>query len=282
MSADNPLLCLLFVPGNRPERFAKALAAGADAICIDLEAAVPDADKDSARDCVLAFLRERAGDTGDCRVMVRLNPLTGQTGQADLEAFASQQQALPDFVMTTLTESAAETRRVHDSLAGQCATFALIESVQGLRNAADIAACEGVAGLMLGGADLSAQLRAKMNFNTLLVPRSQLVFAAAPEDIEVVDVPWLDMADEPGLIAETENVRDLGFTGKAAIHPKQVAAIRQAFRPTAEEVAHAKRVLQADAEAGGGVVTVDGQMVDAPVVAAMRRILTCEASFAGG
>ena len=180
MSADNPLLCLLFVPGNRPERFAKALAAGADAICIDLEAAVPDADKDSARDCVLAFLRERAGDTGDCRVMVRLNPLTGQTGQADLEAFASQQQALPDFVMTTLTESAAETRRVHDSLAGQCATFALIESVQGLHNAADIAACEGVAGLMLGGADLSAQLRAKMNFNTLLVPRSQLVFAAAP------------------------------------------------------------------------------------------------------
>lgn len=259
---------ILFVPGHRPERFAKALAAGADAVVADLEDAVPPAEKAAARAAVLA----RPAAPPGVAFGVRINPLASAAGIADLAALLAA--APPDFLLLPKAESPAELRIVHRAFgAAGPPLVALIESAEGLAQAAAIAAEPGCAALGFGGVDLAADLGCAAAWEPLLPHRAALVAAAARGGVALFDVPFLALEDEAGLVEETRRVRALGFSGKLAIHPRQVAPIQAVFTPDAAELDWARKVVAAMAQAAGGVCVVEGRMVDAPVARAARRIL---------
>lgn len=257
---------LLFVPGSKSERFDKALNAGADLICIDLEDAVLPSDKTSARASVVDYLKAVQSP-----VCVRMNPLSTELGQADLQALV---EAQPAFVMLAKCESSIEVQKVASVL---CDTeiIGLIETPTGLAKAKDIAsASEQVTALMFGGADMSAELGCDFAYEPLLFVRSQLVLACASAKVELIDVPFINIKDESGLIQETQKIKALGFTAKAAIHPCQIAGIHQAFSPSSQQISHAKQVLEAvDGVEDAGVIVVNGRMIDRPIILASKRIL---------
>jgi citrate lyase beta subunit len=265
---------LLFVPGSRPERFAKAEASGADMVCIDLEDAVIAAEKDSARQAALAHMASAAA----VERVIRINRVIEPEGQADLDALARATD-LPSLVMLPKTESADEVTRAAAALAGKnVGIIALIESPRGLLNALAIAeAHESVVALMFGGADFSAELGADMSWDALLYARGQLAVVAAAAGVQLIDVPCLALKDEAVLAEETAKIMSLGFTTKSAIHPAQIAVIHQQFMPSAQAVEKAQRIVAASEAVGGGVVNVDGAMVDRPVVLAAERTLALAA-----
>lgn len=268
------LRSLLFVPGNRPERFAKALIAGADLICIDLEDAVAPEQKQEARRSVQDYLASLL-PADRSRICVRINALSTAWGEQDLQAF---KQYPPAVLMLAKCQSALDVQRAAITLPVQCRLIALIETVHGLQQASTIAkASKSLVALMFGGADLSAELGCDFSYEPLLFARSQLVLAAAGAGLQLIDVPFIDLDNEKALQAETKKIKALGFTGKAAIHPKQVAAIHQALLPTAAQLDYAKAVLAATANHSGGVLVVQGRMIDRPVILGCQRIL----AFAG-
>lgn len=259
------LRSLLFVPGSRPDRFKKALSAGADLICIDLEDAVLPADKDTARQAVVDFIQ-----AGNRRLCVRINPLDTETGQKDLQALSS---VTPSHVMLAKCKDEAQVRQCASRL-DESQIIGLIETIEGLSNAASIAsASDKLAAVMFGGADMSAELRCEFSYEPLLFTRSQLVMAAAQANVDLIDVPFVNIKDDEGLKAETSKVRALGFTGKAAIHPCQIASIHDAFTPTDRQISYAQEVLAAVDGPDAGVVVVNGRMVDRPIILACQRTL---------
>ncbi|MFO0043741.1 MAG: HpcH/HpaI aldolase/citrate lyase family protein [Pseudomonadota bacterium] len=188
----NPRRCLLFVPGSRPERFAKALAADADQTCIDLEDAVGPADKDSAREYVVAFVAANPARRGE--LGFRINGTTTPAGARDL-ALLRESRIEPDFVMLPKVESADELVVVDQAL-GDRATrlIALIESPRGLLDARAIAgATPRVSALMFGGFDFAVALRGRPGWDAFLAPRTGLALVAAEREIGFIDVPCLDL-----------------------------------------------------------------------------------------
>jgi citrate lyase beta subunit len=268
----NPRRCLLFVPGSRPERFARALAADADQSCIDLEDAVGPVDKDRAREHVVAFVASNPARRGE--LGFRVNATTTADGARDL-ALLRESRIEPDFVMLPKVETADELR-VADQALGDRATrlIALIESPRGLLDARVIAAATSrLSALMFGGFDYAVALRGRPGWDAFLAPRAQLALVAAEREIGFIDVPYLELKDADGLAAETDRVIALGATAKAAIHPDQVTIIQSRFLPTVGELARAQRVVEAMEAARGEAVQVDGKLVDRPIELAARRAL---------
>jgi citrate lyase beta subunit len=201
---------------------------------------------------------------------VRINGIATRAGLLDLADVTAG--PAPAFVLLPKVESAAEATLYARHLAG-VPLIATIESAVGLLRAAEIAAVRGVVALGFGGADLSADLGADLAWEPMLAHRATVVRAAAVAGIAVFDVPHLDIADDQGLVDTTRRARAMGFTGRFAIHPRQVPGIVAAFTPTPAEVARAHAVLGAFAAADGGVCELDGRMIDRPVVEAARRLL---------
>jgi (S)-citramalyl-CoA lyase len=262
----------LFTPATRPDRFDKAAASGADVSIIDLEDSVAPAEKGEARRAALAHLAQPAA--GPCRRALRINGLDRRFGLADLQALL-EGGACPDYLVLPKTESAAHLQILDRLLAeaGKATRMiALIESARGL------AACEAIAAatprldaLLFGAADLSADLGAGTAWAPLAYARSRLVAACALAGVLAIDSPFFDVKDHEGLTRETSQAVDLGFAGKAAIHPNQIAAINAALTPRPDEVAQARAIL---AENAKGVGVVQGHMVDEAVARKARRILT--------
>lgn len=263
-----PYQSLLFVPGSRPDRFAKALASGADLVTIDLEDAVGPADKDAARAAALSAQPAlgRPGNLG-----IRINGLRTRQGIADLAALADA-DALPPFVMLPMVEAVAEVEIAHAVLPG-VALLPLIETVRGLRLADAIAAAPGIGGVMLGGADFAGQLGVTMSWDALFAARSHIAMACANARVPSIDVPWLDLDDLDGLANEVTRVKALGFTAKSVVHPKHVATVHRAMRPTAQAIDEAHHAETAYAAAGQSAVRFGGTMLEAPVMARYRRII---------
>jgi (S)-citramalyl-CoA lyase len=268
---------LLFVPGSRPERFAKALAHRPDMVTVDLEDAVLPAHKDRARDLAMAlFDGARDGPDDRSERVLRINPLRTPFGLQDLLALIGHPSP-PDGVMLPKVESADEVRIV-DALLQRAARpiglHVIIETNAGLDQARAIAgACGQIRSLLFGGVDMAAELGAAMDFGALLYARSRVVHAAASFGLDAIDVPWLDLADSDGLRAECVRAQALGFTGKAAIHPKQLAVVNEVFTPDAAQIAWARRVIAAFERAPDGLVVLDGKLVEAPVVRSASRTL---------
>ncbi len=259
---------LLFVPGDRPERFAKAAAAGADLVCIDFEDAVTPPARPAAR---LAALEYLAGLGAAHRVGVRVSSLHQADGLRDVLAL-HENQAVCAFVMLAKTESATQLALLAALLPG-VPQIALIETAQGLAQAPHIArAGPLLQALMLGGVDLCAELGCALAWEPLLQARSTLVGAAALAGLACIDVPWLDIADAEGARAEAARVAALGFTGKALIHPQQVLPVHAGFAPPEVELQRARRIVQA-AGPNDSAVQLDGRLIDRPVVLAAQRLL---------
>lgn len=265
---------LLFTPGTRADRFAKAAASGADGVIIDWEDAVPAADKDRVRAENIAWLGEnrRVGEPPFVTA-VRVNDLRSAHGRADLDALNAAAVRL-DTVVLPKVESAAEVHLAARKLFGQPRLICLIETVLGVRFAAEIAAASPqVAAVAFGGFDLSAETGGEPTWEALLWPRTQVVHAATAAGVLALDQPFLALDDEAALSAECARVRDLGFAGKLAIHPRQCATIRATFRPAEPQIARARRIVAAVDEAKGNVAVVDGQMIDVPMYRSAQRVL---------
>lgn len=250
---------LLFVPATRPDRIVKALAAGADATIIDLEDAVAPADKDAARDSLPGVAH---------RTAVRINACGTPWFDGDLRAC---RDARVPVVLLPKAECPEHAERVVGTL-GDCAVIAIIETAEGFEGIEGVARAPGVVRLAFGSLDLRAELGIDDDDEPLHYFRSRLVLAsrlgALPAPIDGVCTA-LDGDD--ALACELARARRFGFGGKLCIHPRQVAAVNEAFRPTLEEIAWAERVVAASAN--GAAARVDGRMVDAPVVARARELL---------
>ncbi len=267
---------LLFAPADRPELFAKALATGADMVCIDLEDAVPPSDKAAARATASALL---ATPWVDDRVerLLRINSLRGSEGLRDIEAILAS-PAPPGALLLPKVESADELRLLDELLsAGPQADIRLhviIETNAGLEAVHEIAQASPRLDLIaFGGVDMAAELRSRPTWEAFLYTRSRLVTAAAGAGVDLLDVPHLDLSDRDGMVADAEQARNLGFTGKAAIHPSQVAAINAVFSPTPKEVARARQIIAAFDASPNGVVVIHGKLIEAPVLRSMRRLV---------
>jgi citrate lyase beta subunit len=265
---------MLFVSGENAERFPKAMAAGADVVCIDLEDAVHVDRKQLAREGVLDWLsRQHASERS--AIAVRINGLRTLEGLRDVLALTDSQLHL-DWLLVPKVEDAAELRALDAWAAARYERLtALIETPRGVENALSIAQAGGkLAALMLGGADLAAELDAQFGWEGLLHARGRVVNAAKAAGLQAWDVPHIDLTRPGDLSEETRKVLALGFGCKTAIHPKQISIIHSAFAPSPDELAWARALLQAlpDGPTNGAFI-FEGRMVDAPVLRKARRIV---------
>jgi citrate lyase subunit beta/citryl-CoA lyase/(S)-citramalyl-CoA lyase len=264
---------LLFVPGHRPDRFAKAKAAGAGVTVIDLEDAVPAADKAAARSAALAEFGASAEGNDLAGWALRINAVTTAAGIADLASLL-QAAVLPALLLVPMVEDAIELKIVANALGARCpGLIPLIETPAGLRRAHRIGCMPRVAALMFGGGDFSAELGVALGWESLLAARGQFVMAAAEARVPAIDVPFLGLDDADGLMTETRRARALGFAAKAAIHPAQLPPIHAAFAPTPVEVAEASEALAAYAAGGGQAIRFKGRMLEAPIIRRYQAIL---------
>lgn len=252
----------LFVPGDRPERFAKALAAGADAVIVDLEDAVGPAAKASARDAVAGWLDGPAA----APVLLRIN--AAGTPWFDDDRRLCRHPRVHGVVVPKAEDA--------DALAAVPAkpVLPLIESAAGFDAVRTLARVRGVARLVFGSIDFQADLGIEGDDDALLFFRSQLVLASRLAGVEApVDGVTTTIDDAEAVARDTARARRLGFGAKLCIHPRQVAAVNAGFQPTPQELDWARRVLAAAGAAGGAAVQVDGRMVDAPVLLRAQRLL---------
>jgi citrate lyase subunit beta/citryl-CoA lyase len=273
----------LFVPGSRPELFAKAMAGEADAISVDLEDAVEESRKAEARAAVKEFLRGLPPDRSKT-IIVRVNGIATGHFEADVEAIAGPGL---DLINVPMTESGDDVRKAAAAIgriekakgiAQPIGILANVETAKAFRLAAEIAGADPrVAGLQLGFGDLLEPLRID-RYDPAVVLHFQLGvrLAAGEAGVFAYDSAFADIKDTGALKREAETARRLGYLGKSAIHPSQVPVINAAFRPTDAEIAHSLRVLEAAREAtakGVGAWTVDGKMIDAPFVVRAEAIV---------
>ena len=265
---------MLFVSGEKVERFAKAMAAGADLVCIDLEDAVHPDRKAEARSQVLDWLKSASRPADGSGVALRVNGLRTLEGIRDVLALVESGVAV-DWLLLPKTAHATDVQAIESWCGAQLgAITALVETPLGIENLASIACAGGKLGaLMLGGADLSAELDAQFNWEGLLSARGRLVNAAKSAGLQAWDVPNVDLSSEEGLATETRKALALGFGCKTAIHPQQIKTIHAAFTPTPAEIEWATVLLQAvPVGQGSGAFLFQGKMVDAPLLKKARRI----------
>ncbi|WP_434522412.1 HpcH/HpaI aldolase/citrate lyase family protein [Halorubrum sp. AS12] len=292
---------LLFSPGDSPDLMRKAPGSGADVICFDLEDAVAPGRKDEARSAIREVLADPAFDP-DAEICVRL---TAESPAADLDGVlgsdtgdergAERETAAErgtgaetgtgdvrlDAVMLPKVESADRV----ETVAALCAergrdpaVFALVETAAGVLSAQAIAAATATDALAFGAEDLAADVGATRTDEgtEVLYAREHVVLAASAAEVDALDTVYTDFSDGSGLREDAAFARRLGYDGKLAIHPAQVGPITEAFTPDPEEVEWAKAILDARDEAereGRAVFEVDGEMIDAPLIAQAERIL---------
>ena len=253
----------LFVPGNRPDRFDKACATRAHAVIVDLEDAVPAADKERARAALTQWL------TPQRQVLVRVNA-------ADTGLFAYAQIIAEPRCVGGIVLPKAERADDVDRVAAACRdvpVLALIESAQGLWNVLAVAKARNVKALLFGSLDYQADLG--ISDDDLLQARSQIVLVSRVAGIEPPVDGVTQAIDDPELLRrDCYRSRQLGFAAKLCIHPNQVDIVNGCFAPTADEVAWAGRVIEAFGRAQGNAVQVDGRMVDRPVLLKAQAILS--------
>ncbi len=270
----------LIMPGNNPGMLVKSRYYKADAIIFDLEDAVAPMEKDAARNLVAETLK--AIDFYDKTIMVRINPVD-VCGFADLQAVIPSK---PKAIFVPKVETPEQVLEVAEEMAkyeteetGEIPIFAIIETAKGMRNVHSIAnASPRVAGLCLGAEDYTADLgavRTREN-KEIFYARSKMVIAARAAGIQVMDTPFVDIEDKVGLEEDATYAREMGMSGKVCINPRQVATVNTVFSPTPKLIKWAQRIIAVFEEAqrnNSGVITLDGKMVDLPIVIQAEKII---------
>ena len=297
MSGMLPLRSMLFIPGDSEKKLAKVAGCGADAVILDLEDAVSPENKAAARERVTAFLRATPRGERPVQYWVRVNPFdTGLT----LDDLAAIMGGAPDGIMQPKTDGPEDVRRLSHYLDALEAAHGIAPgSVRILPVATETAiapftlgqfATAGLsrlAGLTWGAEDLAAAVGASTNLDasgewafTYKMVRSLCLLAAHAASVQAIDTLYVDFRDEEGLRASCRAARAEGFAGRIAIHPAQVAGINESFMPSPEEIAHARRVLDAFAASpGAGTVGLDGKMIDIPHRKQAERVLVQAQAF---
>ncbi|MCA0050248.1 CoA ester lyase [Mesorhizobium sp. B283B1A] len=254
----------LFVPGSRPERFAKADGSGAEAVILDLEDAVAPGDKDRAREAIVAYAA-----TLKSPVVVRINAAGTPWHEADIDAVRRLDGV---SVMLPKAERSEDIADLVRHMARSVSVVALVESAVGLANLPDILATSGVVAVAFGSVDFSLDLGCAHDRLTLLTARNEIVWRsraagrAAPIDGVTTDLGSPEITED-----DARHAMKMGFGGKMAIHPRQIEPIRVAFRPSDNEIFWARDIV--GAASSGEAVQVNGEMVDRPVIERARRIL---------
>jgi (S)-citramalyl-CoA lyase len=270
-----PRRSFIFTPGLRPDMYPKALASGADIVCVELEDGIAPKDKAEARRHTLALFAEPQADDGVERI-VRINSMRERFGIEDVHAILETKTPPPALMMPKIR--APEEVVMLDQLLSEAGhatrLHVIIETNAGLEAAYDIAHCSSrIDALFFGGVDMAAELRCQLTWETLLYARSRVVHAAASAELDVLDVPYLDLEDLDGMRVAAEQARALGFSGKGSIHPKQIATLNDVFTPTADQIARARRITTEFEAADTGLVVIDGKLIEKPVLREMYRIV---------
>ena len=274
-SQIRPRRSFIFTPGLRPDMYPKALASGADIVCVELEDGIAPKDKAEARKNALALFEQPQADDGVERI-VRINSMRERFGIEDVNAIIASKTPPPALMMPKvrtpdevvilnqlLTEAGHDTR-----------LHVIIETNEGLEAAYEIAKCsDRIDAMFFGGVDMAAELRCQNNYDSLVYARSRVVHASAAAGLDVIDVPYLDLDDPDGMRQEAERVRDLGFSGKGSIHPTQIAAINEVFTPSEVQIVRARRVIAEFEKADTGLIVIDGKLIEKPVLREMYRIV---------
>ncbi len=254
----------LFVPANRPERFDKALASGAHAVIVDLEDAVPVAEKNSARNALGRWLSETKP------VLIRINGAHTEWFERDVQLARASGCA---GIMLPKAEAPDQIAAARTTI-GDKPVLPIVETATGIARMDGIACCPGVLRLVLGTIDLQVDLGIAGDDDALAFFRSRLVLASRLAELAApVEGVTTAIDDAERLRADTDRARRFGFGAKLCIHPRQIGVVNAAFAPTPEEVAWARRVLAATAASRGAAVQVDGGMVDAPVIVKAEAIV---------
>ncbi len=269
----------IFTPGLNPEMLPKALASGADMVCIELEDGIAIKDKDEARKNTINALKTLEVKN-DVELVVRVNCQRTKPGLLDLEAFISSKLKVKALMLPKVKTPDEIT--FIDDLLSDCNLdtdlHVIMETNEALENIYDIAhSSKRIVALYFGGVDMAAELRVPNSYENLIYARSKLVHAGASVGVDVIDVPYLDLEDMNGMKKEAELVRNLGFTGKGSIHPKQINILNKVFTPSEEEITKAKKIIDQFNASDTGLVVIDGKLIEKPVLREMqRRILVAE------
>lgn len=271
-----PRRSFIFTPGLKPEMFPKALASGADMVCIELEDGIAPQDKAEARVCALKLFEEPQADDGVERI-VRINSMRERFGIDDVQAVLETNTPPPSLMMPKVRTP--DEVKILDQLLTErghlTQLHVIIETNEGLEAAHDIAhSSPRIEALFFGGIDMAAELRCKNGWDQMLYARSRVVHAAASAGLDVIDVPYLDLADLDGMKILAQQAKDLGFAGKGSIHPKQIAPLNKIFTPSDEEISRARRIIKTFEDAETGLVVIDGKLIEKPVMREMYRIVS--------
>ena len=271
-----PRRSFIFTPGLKPEMFPKALASGADMVCIELEDGIAPQDKAEARVRALKLFEEPQADDGVERI-VRINSMRERFGLDDVQAVLETNTPPPSLMMPKVRTP--DEVKILDQLLTErghlTQLHVIIETNEGLEAAHDIAhSSPRIEALFFGGIDMAAELRCKNGWDQMLYARSRVVHAAASAGLDVIDVPYLDLADLDGMKILAQQAKDLGFAGKGSIHPKQIAPLNKIFTPSDEEISRARRIIKTFEDAETGLVVIDGKLIEKPVMREMYRIVS--------
>ena len=280
--AVRPRRSFIFSPGLNPAMFPKALNSGTDIVCVELEDGIAPKDKAAARSNAISLFAEPQADDGVERI-VRINCLRTAFGLDDVQAVL-EAETPPPALMLPKVMTPDEVAWLDDLLSERghdIRLHVIIETNAGLEAAYEIAqSSPRIDALFFGGVDMAAELRCENAWGPLLYARSRVVHAAAAAGIDAIDVPYLDLEDLDGMKKEAELARDLGFSGKGSIHPKQIPILNGVFTPDEAKVARAHRILDEFAAADTGLVVVDGKLIEKPVLREMERIVSIAARVA--
>lgn len=270
-----PRRSFIFTPGLKPEMFPKALASGVDMVCIELEDGIAPKDKNVARGRALEiFGNQEMPD--DVEVILRINSIRSSFGLDDVRAILDTDNP-PPAIMLPKVNDPQDVCILDDLLSERghnCRLHPIIETNSGLEKVYDIAKCSSrIETLFFGLIDMAAELRCKLAWDQLLYARSRVVHAAASTGLDAIDGPFMDLEDPAGNIEQAILARDLGFSGKGSIHPKQVEDLNNVFTPSEDQIRQAKKITTIFEEADTGLVMVDGKLIEKPVLREMYRIL---------
>ncbi|MGG7098246.1 citrate (pro-3S)-lyase subunit beta [Clostridium sardiniense] len=275
---------MMFVPGSKPAMIKDCTIYGADSVMFDLEDSVSILEKDTARRLVYHALKSM--DFGDTETVVRVNALDSEFGLEDLKAIV---RAQPDVIRLPKTETAQDVIDMENVIAsieeevglpiGTTKMMAAIESALGVLNAYDIAtSSKRLMGIALGAEDFVTDMKTNRSPEgiELLAARSQIILASRAAKISAFDTVYSDVNNEEGFIREAILIKQLGFDGKSLINPKQIDLLHKIYEPTLKEIEKSILIIEAAEEAerrGSGVVSVNGKMIDKPIIARAERVL---------
>ena len=266
----------IFTPGLKPEMFPKALNSGADMVCVELEDGIAPKDKEIARKLAIKIFKEKKIEDSVERIL-RINCLREKFGIDDVKSIL-ETDSPPPALMIPKVKTSDEIILLDNLLSEKghdCRIHVIIETNEGLENVYKIANCSNrIDALFFGGVDMSAELRCENKWEPLLYARSRIVHAAASAGIDAIDVPYLDLEDLEGMRKEAILAKELGFSGKGSIHPKQIPILNEVFTPSKSEIKKAQNIVSVFEKANTGLVVIDGKLIEKPVLREMYRILS--------